>query len=82
MCSRLNGNQFGVICSHLYERYWMLRRKRKLALKIQTKLINADIKAYAVRTFVQKCSLEIYNTPKISLVISFLALGLALKTRI
>ena len=46
--------------------------KHKLSVKIQTKLTNADMEASAVRTFVQKRSLGIYNTQKISLVISFL----------
>jgi hypothetical protein len=57
----------------------MLRTKHKLSLKIQTKLTKADMGAYAVSAVVQKHSLGICNTQKISLVISFLSGGLSVK---
>lgn len=82
MCIRLNGNQLGVILSDLYRRYWMLRMKHKRSVEIQTKLTNAETEVNAFRAFVQKRSLGIYSTHKISLVVRFLSLGFAQKTLI
>jgi hypothetical protein len=80
MCIRLNGNQLGVILSDLYRRYWMLRMKHKRSVEIQTKLANADMEVNAFRAFVQKHSLVIHSTQKISLVVRFLSVGSAQKT--